>query len=365
MELCKHADTEEYIRKLPNKMLSPPDCRNLLFQMAFSLHVAGNKLGMKHYDVKLLNFFVQSALDESTPEHLHPHVVLRYGVGSSIFRLRMDPSTALIVKLADYGTSVLRNDSDGQPISIGQFTTFENTPPDYLILGNDAKQGYGHDCFGLGLSMLHLFTGHCPYEEIMKDVVCPDGLKTKLRKIWNSSSHDIISSAMMYEDSDEQEVEDETFYDTLYRFIVLFGMPKHKLKYEGKGKVRRAINSTLLKDGSPDSVLYESHRRSYSLADGCNEIISNARSRLEVRHSACNFLVSLTHNMILLIFLVSQEIDGAMELLLSLVCFDPSKRATPLDVINSKFMAGLVETSCSTHDDSDIVRSYMSYYSTK
>jgi hypothetical protein len=284
MEMCKHEDTEEYIRKLPNNMLAPLDCRNLLFQMAFALHVAGDKLGMKHYDVKLLNFFLQSALDDSTPENLHPHVVLRYGVGSSVFRLRMASSTALIVKLADYGTSVLGSDSDGQPISIGQFTTFENTPPDYLILGNEAKQGYSHDCFGLGLCMLHLFTGHCPYEEILKDVVCPDILKTKLRKIWNSPTHDIIGSAMMYEDSDGTEEEDETFYDTLYRFIVLFGMPKRKIKHEGSGKVRRAINCTLLKDDSPAARIFESDRSKFSLADGSNEIIANARRRLEVRH---------------------------------------------------------------------------------
>lgn len=60
-----------------------------------------------------------------------------------------------------------------------------------------------------------------------------------------------------------------------------------------------------------------------------------------------------------------QEMDGAMDLLLSLVCFDPAKRSTPLDVITSRFMAGLVEDNDSIHDDSDIVRSYMSYYSTK
>ena len=61
-----------------------------------------------------------------------------------------------------------------------------------------------------------------------------------------------------------------------------------------------------------------------------------------------------------------QEIDGAMDLLLSLVCFDPTKRATPLDVINSKFMAGAREADCSNYNDGDaIVKSYMSYYSTK
>lgn len=295
MELCKHKDTEEYLRKLPNKIVSPSDCRNLLFQMAFALFVAGRQLEMKHYDIKLLNFFLQSALDDSTPEYLHPHVVLRYGVGSSVFRLRMPPSTALVVKLADYGTSVLRSDCDGQPISIGQFTTFENTPPEYLILGNDAKQGYGHDCFGLGLSMLHLFTGHCPYEEILEDVVCPEALKIKLRRIWKSHTHDIIRSAMMYEDSDGIEVEDETFYHTLYRFIVLFGMPKKKIKGEGRdNKVRRAIKSTLLKPGCHDASAFEAHRCIFSLATGNNEIIANARRRLEVSHTGSSFLTSFS-----------------------------------------------------------------------
>jgi hypothetical protein len=61
-----------------------------------------------------------------------------------------------------------------------------------------------------------------------------------------------------------------------------------------------------------------------------------------------------------------QEMDGAMDLLLSLVCFDPSERATPLDVINSRFMIGLVETSeDATDDDNDIVRSYMAYLTNK
>ena len=308
MELCKHKDTEEYLRKLPTKMLSPSDCRNVLFQMAFALDVARRELEMKHYDIKLLNFFLQSALDDSTPEYLHPHVVLRYGVGSSVFRLRMPPSTAVVVKLADYGTSVLGSDCNGQPISIAQFTTFENTPPEYLILGNDAKQGYGHDYFGLGLSMLHLFTGHCPYEEILEDVVCPESLKTKLRRIWKSQTHDIIRNAMMYEDSDGNEVEDETFYHTLYRFIVLFGMPKKKIKGEGSNnKVRRAIKSTILKPGCHEAIAFESHRGIFSLATGNNEIIANARRRLEVSHKHVIISCELSYHLVSLEFSALRE----------------------------------------------------------
>ncbi|KAL7477157.1 hypothetical protein ACHAW6_002969 [Cyclotella cf. meneghiniana] len=59
---------------------------------------------------------------------------------------------------------------------------------------------------------------------------------------------------------------------------------------------------------------------------------------------------------------LSQEINGAMELLQSLVCFDPQKRAMPLDVIYSSFTSGLMENSDHTYDEQDIMRSYMSYY---
>ena len=142
---------------------------------------------MKHYDVKLLNFGLQSAKDPTIADEDHPHVVLRYGVGSHVFRLRMHPSTAHIAKLADYGTSVMRTDADGQPVSIGEFTTLENTPPEFLILGNAAEQGYGRGCFGLGLCMIHLFTGHAPDEEILDEVFSPANIKEKLRKIWKRS----------------------------------------------------------------------------------------------------------------------------------------------------------------------------------
>ena len=68
------------------------------------------------------------------------------------------------------------------------FTTLENTPPDFMILGDDATQGHEHDCFGLGLGMLHLFTGFRPYEEILEDVKCPPHLKARLRNIWENES---------------------------------------------------------------------------------------------------------------------------------------------------------------------------------
>jgi hypothetical protein len=50
-----------------------------------------------------------------------------------------------------------------------------------------------------------------------------------------------------------------------------------------------------------------------------------------------------------------------MELLLSLVSCDPKTRATPLDVINSRFMADLIENDDSYYCKDDIVKSYTSY----
>ncbi len=285
MELCDNGDVEEFIRNHPDKMLTPWDCRNLLFQMAFALHVAADRFGLKHYDIKLLNFLLQSATDPKIAIEDHPHVVLRYGVGSHIFRLRMHPSAANIAKLADYGTAVMRSDTDSQPVSLGQFTTLENTPPDFLILGNAAEQGYGHDSFGLGLCMLHLFTGNCPYEEILGEVICPKHLKGRLRSIWKQKSHNVIHSVI----TDNNGMEDQTLYDTLYRFLVLFGIPEDQFDAKKNGKVWQAINSTLstttgrrrLKTCS-DIEVYSRDRKKYSLSEGTDIRIANARRRLSV-----------------------------------------------------------------------------------
>ena len=50
-----------------------------------------------------------------------------------------------------------------------------------------------------------------------------------------------------------------------------------------------------------------------------------------------------------------------MELLLSLVSFDPKTRATPLDVINSRFMAELIEDESVFYYEHDMVKSFTAY----
>lgn len=342
MELCEHGDIENFIKRHPDKMLPAADCRNLLFQIAFALHVAAERFGMKHYDVKLLNVLLQTAKDPTIPEDVHPHVVLRYGFGAHVFRLRMHHSNAYLAKLGDFGSSVLRSDYDGHGISLGQFTTLENTPPDYLILGNSATQGHGHDSFALGLAMLHLFTGHGPYEEVLQDLRCPDNFKGKLRRIWKQPSHDVLHSVIQDMDANGNEVEDVTLFDTLYRYLVLLGIPDKKFNYKRNGKVWRAISSTLLPPKSqvskrcPDADYFNRDRKKYSLLAGTDPKIAHARNRLET-------------------------MKGAMDLLLSLLTFDPEKRARPVDVINSTFMTDLVEDEGMEHADDDIIRSYTAY----
>jgi serine/threonine protein kinase len=302
MELCRHGDAEEYIKRLPDEIMSREDSRSVLFQIAFALHVAADRFSMKHYDVKLLNIFLQDAVQGEALESSGDVTVLRYGVGDHVFALRMPSDRAILAKLADYGTSNVQAASNGKPVTIGQFTTIENTPPDYLIQGDAATQGHGHDNFGLGLCMLHLFTGHAPYEEILDDVFCPTALKKKLRQIWLEDEYAgfnaVRTMVLLDVDGDEGEP-DETLYHTLYRYLVLFGIPEDRSQFNNGDKVWKAIRQSLEGGGrtrakaygrnvrqgkkeGPDSAQFARDRKKYSLSHGSNKYIARARRSLEV-----------------------------------------------------------------------------------
>ena len=108
------------------------------------------------------------------------------------------------------------------PIMADNFATLENTPPDFLLLGNGgATQSFAADAFALGLSALHMFTGSMPYEEILEEVECPVKLRRDLTKVWTKDpAYSAVGSI----------VDDETtLHDTLYRFFVLFGFPKQEM----------------------------------------------------------------------------------------------------------------------------------------
>ena len=44
------------------------------------------------------------------------------------------------MKLADFGTADLVEETLGQPVGLDQFTTLENTPVDFLVDGDKAVQ---------------------------------------------------------------------------------------------------------------------------------------------------------------------------------------------------------------------------------
>jgi serine/threonine protein kinase len=185
-------------------------------------------------------------------------VALRIGFGQHVFRLPLKDGTNSLVKLADFGTSVIGNGGLGDPITIRQFTTLENTPPEFLLLGSHVRQSYSADTFCLGLSFLHLLTGLEPYEELLADVHCPDYLRINLSQLWSSSSdaieshYYVISEAMRSLEGERDhrppspidagsnpsssssspktknflpQHQHSILYDTVYRYLVLVNLP--------------------------------------------------------------------------------------------------------------------------------------------
>ena len=144
---------------------------------------------LRHYDVKLLNFFLATPpladRDEAVDGAVAGgEVALHFGCGGSSYRFHVPAAEPSLCKLADFGTSDIAPQTLGQPISGRQLTTLENTPPDFLLLGTAATQDYAADAFALGLCWLHLLTGRAPYEEVLEAVTCPAELREALRAVW-------------------------------------------------------------------------------------------------------------------------------------------------------------------------------------
>lgn len=362
MELCAEGDCEEFLKRLDNEILPCEEARKVIFQIAFALHAAADRHCLKHYDLKLLNIFVQRpAVEDSKRDG---DVVLRYGLGQHVFALKTPSENALIAKVADYGTAIIDPETCGQSVTCAQFTTLENTPIDFLLLGDDAQQGHGHDNFGLGLCMLHLLTGHRPYEEILEEVKCPKNLKMRLQEIWEDDSgsvpnFSVIQGLVLSEVEKDEEGHiidgepDETLYHTLYRYLVLFGIPKLSSPEINRSCVWEAIKDSLETGGGKtrsgarargrgkakkggDARKFMSDRKKYSLATGNNEYIARARESLNA-------------------------MEGGMDLLMGLVHFDPKLRTTASEVLNHEFMVPLRETQGTAYGPKDTVCSYTAF----
>jgi serine/threonine protein kinase len=248
MEFCSGGDLECVVRQLCVPDLSL--VQSYLFQMCFSMYTCREKLSMRHFDIKLLNFFMstadcllrtpaqqsQQSQQTQTQQRGHGHgqtheVDLHIGLGEHIYKLPLATDGFSVVKLADFGTSVVGSAGLGEPITQMQFTTLENTPPEFLLLGSWARQGCSADTFPLGLCFFHLLTGYEPYEELLKDVRCPPHLCEKLAHFWRtaeeSSPYFVVAEVIDSLDTEALQLDGSdpgsVLYDTLYRYLVLFG----------------------------------------------------------------------------------------------------------------------------------------------
>jgi hypothetical protein len=76
-----------------------------------------------------------------------------------------------------------------------------------------------------------MLSGQEPYEELMKDVKCPVFFKDQLRFIWESTKSDSNPYSVINKVVESLDAEDtvnnprDVLYDTLYRYVVLFGLP--------------------------------------------------------------------------------------------------------------------------------------------
>jgi len=227
----------------------------MLFQMCFSLYCCREQLQLRHFDIKLLNFFCTKGSAVLPPgmrvvcdrRPLSPFQDLRSDpdvaecrvwLGTRAYCLPLPMASQTLVKLADFGTSAVGVGGLGDRIGVQQFTTLENTPPEYLLLGSAARQSFSADTFMLGLSLLHLLTGHEPYEVLLANARCPLYLCNQLRELWTTSDPEdpyflirqVVDSLDFGPDDGALGGADNRgdwpgllLCDTLYRYLVMFG----------------------------------------------------------------------------------------------------------------------------------------------
>ena len=126
MEFCSGGDVEYRVREV-----SLPDLasvRSMFFQMCFSLYACREKLCMRHFDVKLLNFFVTTSdILHYSPSNakqgtakVNQTTHLQIGLGQHIYDLPLPANALGLVKLADFGTSAVGSKGLGNFINLQQ-----------------------------------------------------------------------------------------------------------------------------------------------------------------------------------------------------------------------------------------------------
>ena len=149
-EYCAGGDLEGLVRRAGH--LDVLDVRAFLFQMCFALYACREQLALRHLDVKLLNFLVTHGAAALPPSQRaaalaadaavggHGNVHLKVGFGEYVFTVPLRAAGLGLVKLADFGASAVGAAALGEPIGAPHFTTLENAPPEFLVLGSGARQ---------------------------------------------------------------------------------------------------------------------------------------------------------------------------------------------------------------------------------
>ena len=293
---------------------------------------------------------------------------VRVGVGHQIYCLPMLIAGKELVKLADFGSSVVGMGGLGDPITVQQFTTLENAPPEYLLMGSRARQGFSADTFPLGLCFLHLLTGHEPYEILMQDVYCPPYLITRLQELWSPDDSEdqyyvvkeAVQSTVMGKDVAEPHnagYEGAVLAHTLYRYVILFGS-LHCDDIDIDTPVWTALQHALLGDpissSSPSTEKFSSKRgfrkiqrhnhtdnkghARHATRDECQRLYSRDRAVWGLHEGRHPIMRSVRDRL-------QSMGNGALKLLERMVHFDPSRRCTMFEALISPVFAPLLDTS--------------------
>lgn len=366
MEYCCGGDLEEHVRK--NVSMSPSTVRCMLFQMCFALFSCREQLSLRHFDIKLLNFLVTSGSTLMPPDiaalearrACSPFEAFRdptdnvlemcIGFGNYVYCLPLFTASKDLVKLADFGTSVVGAGGLGDPITVQQFTTLENTPPEFLLLGSMARQAFSADTFPLGLAYFHLLTGYEPYEALLADVYCPPYLLHQLRQVWSPKDvedqyyviQEVVNTCRL---DAEDEVHAEG-YDgailchTLYRYLVIFGAPE---EWEAASLALDVCQQAL---GLPDNAA--SSRRMRRTKRACtkeSESRMACQSQFQADHAIWGWKTG-SHPLMRKVRERLQDMGkGAARLLERMTHFDPARRCTMFEALTSPLFAPLVDSS--------------------
>ncbi|RHY27069.1 hypothetical protein DYB25_009602 [Aphanomyces astaci] len=111
MELCDGGNVEDYLR-LDGTTNLVHGWPSLFFQMVYALYAGRAHHQLRHYDVKLLNFFLQSTTGPRTQDD-PPHIIT-YALEDKLVKL----TSPYWVKLADFGTADTDATTFGLPIGV-------------------------------------------------------------------------------------------------------------------------------------------------------------------------------------------------------------------------------------------------------